>query len=123
MATKGKDKIIDGQIAFDFLGEIEVVKPKKKPKKVVKVEEKKQEKPIRVFKYKKPKVKVEKRKNKKKKFKCIKHNHFKKSRKTRRMLFIFLCAAKLMVDPLAIASNFLFRLEVSLLFIFLRVLC
>ena len=85
MATKGKDKIIDGQIAFDFLSEIEVVKPVKKVKKQVKVEDKKPEKPIRVFKYKKPKVKVEKRKNKNKKFKCIKHNHFKKSRKIRRI--------------------------------------
>jgi len=85
VATNGKDKIIDGQIAFDFLSEIEVVKLVKKPKKRVKVEEKKLEKPIRVFKYKKPKIKVEKRKNKKKIFKCIKHNHLKKSRKTRRI--------------------------------------
>ena len=82
MATKGKDKIIDGQIAFDFLGEIEVVKPVKKEKKEVK-ENKQLEKSTRVFKYKKPKIKVEQRKNNKKQFKSIKHNHFKKSRKTK----------------------------------------
>lgn len=80
MATKGKDKILDGQIAFDFLKEIEIVKPAKKPRKVVKAEEKKPVKPVRVVKYKKP-TKTSKGKNKKKKYKSIKPNHFKKSRK------------------------------------------
>ncbi len=84
MATKGKDKIIDGQIAFDFLGEIEVVKPQKKVKRVIK-EKKEPAKQVRVIKYKKPKIKIKKQKLKKKKYKCIKPNHLKKSRKTRRL--------------------------------------
>ena len=85
MATNGKDKIIDGQIAFDFLGEIEVIKPEKKVKRAVKVENKKPTKPAQIIKYKKPKVKVEKKKNKKNKNKTIKPNHFKKARKVRRI--------------------------------------
>ena len=56
MATKGKDKIIDGQIAFDFLSEIEIVKPEKK-KRVVK-EKKEEVKPARVVKYKHKKEKI-----------------------------------------------------------------
>jgi len=86
MATKGKDKILDGQIAFDFLSEIEQVKPEKKPKKVTKVMENKESlEPIKLIKFKKPKVKAEKRKNKKIIFKSIKPNHLKKSRKIRRV--------------------------------------
>ncbi len=74
MATKGKDKIIDGQIAFDFLGEMEVeIKPRKA--KVKNIE-------IKVAK----KVLTRFRKEKLN----IKHNHFKSSRKVRRMLRKFL---------------------------------
>lgn len=84
MATKGKDKIIDGQIAFDFLAEIEVVKPEKKKR--IKVEENKPEKPNRVIKYKQPKKKKPLTIKSKRKHKSIKPNHLKKSRKIRRIL-------------------------------------
>lgn len=83
MATKGKDNIIDGQMAFDFLAEIEVVKPEKK-KRVVK-EKKEEVKPARVVEYKPKKEKVVKVKPKKKKYKSIKPNHLKKSRKIRKI--------------------------------------
>ena len=46
MATKGKDKIIDGQIAFDFMGELEVVVPKKARKPKVTIET---EKPVKAI--------------------------------------------------------------------------
>lgn len=74
MATKGKDKILEGQIAFDFFGEIEqakVIKPKKE--KVINIETKKEIKKaeIKIFR----KVRLN-----------IKHNHFKKARKVRRIL-------------------------------------
>ena len=83
MATKGKDKIIDGQIAFDFLSEIEVVKPVRKKR--VKVEEKKPEKPPRIIKYKKPKEKKPLKVKIKTKYKSIKPNHLKKNRRVRRI--------------------------------------
>lgn len=74
MATKGKDKILDGQIAFDFLSEIEVVKPEKKQKKVIK------EKEVE------PKVeKIVQVKTFRKAILNIKRNHFKKSRKVKRV--------------------------------------
>ena len=83
MATNIKDKIIDGQMAFDFLAEIEVVKPEKK-KRVVK-EKKEEVKPAKVIKYKPKKEKVVKVKHKKRRYKNIKPNHLKKSRKIRRI--------------------------------------
>lgn len=83
MATKGKDNVIDGQIAFDFLAEIEIVKPEKK-KRVVK-EKKENIQPARVVRYKPKKEKEIKVKIKKKKYKSIKPNHLKKSRKVRRI--------------------------------------
>ena len=83
MATKGKDKIIDGQIAFDFLSEIEVVKPVRKKR--VKVEEKKPEKQTRIIKFKQPKKKKALKIKIKRKYKSIKPNHLKKNRKVRRI--------------------------------------
>ena len=61
MATKGKDKIIDGQIAFDFMGELE--KDKNVETKVAK------------------KVQTRFRKENLN----IKHSHFKSVRKVRRI--------------------------------------
>ena len=83
MATKGKDNIIDGQIAFDFLAEIEVVKPEKKKR--VKVEEKKPVQPPRIVRYKKPKKEKVVKVKPKKKFRSIKPNHLKKARKVKRI--------------------------------------
>lgn len=84
MATKGKDKILDGQIAFDFLSEIEVVKPVRKKR--VKVEEKKPVQPPRIIKYKKPKKEKVVKVKPKKKFRSIKPNHLKKNRRVKRIL-------------------------------------
>lgn len=83
MATKGKDKIIDGQIAFDFLSEMEVVKPVRKKR--VKVEEMKPEKQPRIIKFKQPKKKKALKIKIKRKYKSIKPNHLKKNRKVRRI--------------------------------------
>ena len=84
MATKGKDKILDGQIAFDFLSEIEVVKPVRKKR--VKVEEKKPVQPPRIIKYKKPKKNKHLKVKTKRKYKSIKPNHLKKNRRVRRII-------------------------------------
>ena len=70
MATKGKDKIIDGQIAFDFIGEMEVeIKPRKTKvieKNIIKQKEIKTKKVFR------------------KKHINVKPNHLKVNRKVRR---------------------------------------
>ena len=84
MATKGKDNIIDGQMAFEFLAEMEVIKPEKK-KRVIK-EKKEPVKPARMVKYKPKKEKVVKVEPKKKKHNRIKPTHLKKNRRVRRIL-------------------------------------
>ncbi len=71
MATKGKDKILDGQIAFDFMGEIE------KPKRKITTEKAAKEKIVKT-KQVVPTIKKKKHKN-------IKLNHYKKSRKLRKI--------------------------------------
>ena len=72
MATKGKDKILDGQIAFDFMAELEVVAPKKARKPKVTIET---EKPIKAI------IKNIFRKQ----YINIKPNHLKKNRKVRKI--------------------------------------
>ena len=67
MATKGKSKIIEGQIAFEFFGELkETIKPRKQ--KVI--ESKKEIKIKKVF---------------RKKHVNVKYNHIKKNRKVRKI--------------------------------------
>ena len=70
MATKGKGKILEGQIAFDFMGELEVeIKPRKK--KVIEQNiVKKEIKTKKIF---------------RKKLVNIKLNHLKKNRKARKI--------------------------------------
>ncbi len=71
MATKGKDKIIDGQIAFDFMGELEVeIKPRKSKVIEKNITKKKEIKTKKVF---------------RKKHVNVKYNHLKKNRKVRRI--------------------------------------
>ena len=66
MATKGKDKILEGQIAFEFFGDIEqTIKPKK-------------QKSIEVNKKNKATIKF------RKKYVNVKPNHIKVNRKVRR---------------------------------------
>ena len=86
MATKGIDKIIDGQIAFDFLKEIEVVKVEK-PKKVKIERQPKENKPKekKVIKLKAAKGKPPKQSKFRKTQLNIKHNHFKTTRNIRRI--------------------------------------
>ena len=64
MATKGKGKILDGQIAFEFMGVLETeVKPRK-----TKAVDKEETKPQKVF-----------------RIKNVKANRLKKNRKVRRI--------------------------------------
>lgn len=72
MATKGKDKILEGQIAFDFLAEMQPVKVTKPKKAKVKNVEKKVTEIVQKKKFRKANLN-------------IKHNHFKVSRKVRRI--------------------------------------
>ena len=71
MATKGKGKILDGQIAFEFMGTLETeIKPRK-----AKVIEK------HIIK----KTTIETKKVFRKKHVNVKYNHLKKNRKVRRI--------------------------------------
>lgn len=70
MATKGKDKIIEGQIAFDFMGELEVEIKPRKTKVIEKNIIKKEIKTKKVF-----------RKN----YVNVKPNHIKKNRKVKKI--------------------------------------
>ena len=68
MATKGKGKILDGQIAFEFMG---VMKTEVKPRKLKAIEQKKKEiKTKKIF---------------RKKHVNVKSNHLKKNRKVRKI--------------------------------------
>ena len=70
MATKGKGKILDGQIAFEFYGELEqTIKPIKAKANEKKIINKKEIKTKKVF---------------RKKQANVKYNHLKKNRKVRR---------------------------------------
>lgn len=67
MATKGKGKMLDGQIAFDFLAEMKVeIKPRKTRVEIIKKKEIKTKKVFR------------------KKHVNVKYNHIKKNRKVKR---------------------------------------
>ena len=69
MATKGKGKILDGQIAFDFMGELKVeIKPRKK----------------KVIEHNIVKKEIKTKKVFRKKYVSVKPNHLKKNRKVRR---------------------------------------
>ena len=71
MATKGKDKIIDGQIAFDFMGELKVEIKSRKTKEIEKnIIKQKEIKTKKVF---------------RKKYVNVKFNHLKKNRKVRKV--------------------------------------
>ena len=68
MATKGKGKILDGQIAFEFMG---VMETEVKPRKSKAIEQTKKEiKTKKIF---------------RKKYVNVKHNHLKKNRKVRKV--------------------------------------
>ena len=71
MATKGKGKILDGQIAFEFMGtletEIKLIKTKVIERKTTKQKEIKTKKVFR------------------KKYVNVKYNHLKKNRKVRKV--------------------------------------
>ena len=71
MATKGKDKIIDGQIAFDFMGELKVEIKSRKTKEIEK----------NIIKQKEIKTKKVFREN----HVNVKPNHLKKNRKVRKV--------------------------------------
>ena len=83
MATKGKDKILEGQIAFDFLSEIEIIKPKKE--KVKKIEKPTLTENKKTVKVKSDKIVQPKPKKFRKLRLNIKRTHFKAARKVRRV--------------------------------------